>query len=79
MLLAGACTWIKPVLSYLYERTNNTSLSHHYMTVMNQEYANAPNPDRLRMILLGIIPPFLMGTGAAFLMKCAFKVTPEKE
>ena len=79
MLLAGACTWIKPVLSYLYERTNNTSLSHHYMTVMNQEYANAPNPDRLRMILLGIIPPVLMGTGAAFLMKRAFKDIPEKE
>ena len=64
-----------PMLSYLYERSKNISLSYRFLNVMTGK--DAEEWERQWMILLGIIPPLLMGTGAAFLMKHAFTATKE--
>ena len=75
-LLAAAFTWGNATIGQLYTRKNTTVGYLFLQSIKSYETWKDWNPE---MSLLTALPPLLMGIGAAFLMKKAFKNIPEKE
>ena len=86
-LLAGACTWGGIVSAMIYDSADANSVGMLFYTQIwsNHIVERIPGDiesgivsrETLNMIMA--VPPLLMGIGAAFLMKRAFKNIPEKE
>ena len=77
MLLAGACTWAQFGYALFYESKDNMTMGALFLALKTvKRISKYPV---YRIMLLTVLPPLLMGVGAAFRMRRAFAELPEKE